>query len=124
MPRSFKTRCTTPRNTCAPKWRRTPTSPNPTCSNFVIAVVGLSVSLVFIFAPLVDLAGRYGWFDQAGGVHLSPAWLGSLWAMPLLMLAGVVLLTLLMHLARGVGRLHATSAKSLLVAPTVTRAAQ
>jgi hypothetical protein len=35
---------------------------------FVIAVVGLSVSLAFIFAPLADLAGRYRWFDQAGDV--------------------------------------------------------
>src|SRR5882762_10258312 len=84
---------------------------------FVIAVVGLSVSLAFIFAPLVDWAGRYGWFDQAGDLHLNPAWLGALWAAPLLVLAGVVLLTLLMHLARGIGRLHAMYAKTLLVAP-------
>jgi len=90
---------------------------------FVIAVIGLSVSLAFIFAPLVDLAGRYGWFDQAGELNISPAWLGSLWATPLLVLAGVLLLTLLMHLARGVGRLHALYAKALLVAPTAPRAA-
>jgi hypothetical protein len=90
---------------------------------FVIAVVGLSVSLALIFAPLVDLAGHYGWFDQAGDAYLNPAWLGTLWAMPLMVLAGVVLLTLLMHLARGVGRLHAMYAKALLVAPTATRAA-
>jgi uncharacterized membrane protein len=87
---------------------------------FVIAVVGLSVSLAFIFAPLADLAGHYGWFDQAGDMHMSPAWLGSLWAMPLMVLAGVLSLTLLMHLARGVGRLHAMYAKALLVAPTAT----
>jgi uncharacterized membrane protein len=91
---------------------------------FVIAVVGLSVSLAFIFAPLADLAGRYGWFDQAGDLHLGPTWLGTLWAMPLMVLAGVVLLTLLMHLARGVGRLHAMYAKALLVAPTAPRAAE
>ena len=36
---------------------------------------------------------------------------------PLLMLLGVLLLTLLMHLARGIGRLHALFAKALLVAP-------
>jgi Putative sensor len=90
---------------------------------FVIAVIGLSVSLAFIFAPLVDLAGRYGWFDQSGEWNISPAWLGSLWATPLLVLAGVLLLTLLMHLARGVGRLHALYAKALLVAPTAPRAA-
>jgi hypothetical protein len=89
---------------------------------FVIAVVGLSVSLGFIFAPLLDWAGRYGWFDQAGAVHMNPEWLGTLWAAPLLVLAGVVLLTLLMHLARGIGRLHAMYAKALLVAPAASAA--
>lgn len=84
---------------------------------FVIAVVGLSLSLAFLFAPMIDLAGRYGWFDIPGYVHMSPAWLDSLWAAPLLMLLGVLLLTLLMHLARGIGRLHALFAKTLLVAP-------
>jgi hypothetical protein len=72
----------------------------------------------------VDWAGRYGWFDQAGDVRLNPEWLGTLWAAPLLMLAGVVLLTLLMHLARGIGRLHAMYAKALLVAPAAPSAAQ
>ena len=84
---------------------------------FVIAVVGLSLGLGFLFAPMIDFAGRYGWFDIPGDVHMSPAWLDSLWAAPLLMLLGALLLTLLMHLARGVGRLHALFAKTLLVAP-------
>jgi uncharacterized membrane protein len=84
---------------------------------FVTAVVGLSFSLAFIFAPLIEFAGRYGWFGISEDVHLSPAWLDSLWAAPLLMLLGVLLLTLLMHLARGIGRLHALYAKALLVAP-------
>jgi uncharacterized membrane protein len=87
---------------------------------FVIAVVGLSMSLGFIFAPLVELASNYGWFGIPGYVHTSPAWLGSLWALPLMILAGVLLLTLLMHLARGIGRLHAMYAKALLVAPAAT----
>jgi hypothetical protein len=77
----------------------------------------LSLSLAFLFAPMIDFAGRYGWFGLPGDVHMNPAWLDSLWAAPLLMLLGVLLLTLLMHLARGVGRLHALFAKALLVAP-------
>jgi hypothetical protein len=36
--------------------------------------------------------------------------------LPLLMLAGVLLLTSFMHLARGIGRLHAMFAKALLLA--------
>jgi uncharacterized membrane protein len=87
---------------------------------FVIAVVGLSMSLAFIFAPLAELAGVYGWFGIPSDVHSNPAWLGSLWAAPLMILAGVLLLTLLMHLARGVGRLHAMYAKALLVSPAGT----
>src|ERR1700683_4598996 len=69
---------------------------------FVIAVVGLSVSLAFIFAPLVELASRFGWFGLPNDLHSNPAWLDSPWAMPFLVVAGVLLLTLLMHLARGI----------------------
>src|SRR3984957_389498 len=70
---------------------------------FVIAVVGLSVSLAFIFAPTLDLASRYSWFGLPDDLHSSPAWLGTVWAMPFLVLVGVLLLTSVMHLARGVG---------------------
>ena len=84
---------------------------------FVMAVVGLSVSLAFIFAPLVATAGRFEWFGIPPDVHTNPAWLGSLWALPFMVLTGVLLLTVLMHLARGIGRLHAMYAKALLVAP-------
>jgi uncharacterized membrane protein len=85
---------------------------------FVVAVVGVTLSLTLIFAPLLDAANTYGWFGLSGEINWSPAWLGSPWAQPLLVLAGVVLLTVLMHLARGIGRLHALYAKALLVAPT------
>jgi uncharacterized membrane protein len=91
---------------------------------FVMAVVGLSVSLAFIFAPLLEIASRYGWFGLPDDVQLNPNWLDSPWAAPLLVLAGVLLLTALMHLARGVGRLHAMYAKALLVAPAAKAAAQ
>jgi hypothetical protein len=64
------------------------------------------------------VAGYYGWFGLPGDIYWTPAWLGSAFMQPLLVLAGVLLLTLLMHLARGIGRLHALYAKALLVAPT------
>jgi uncharacterized membrane protein len=91
---------------------------------FVMAVVGLSTSLAFIFAPLVAMAGRYGWFGIPDGAYTNPAWLGSLWALPLTVGVGVLLLTLLMHLARGVGRLHAMYAKALLVSPAAAPSAE
>ena len=89
---------------------------------FVLAMVGVSLSLALLFAPLVHVAATYGWFGLSGEIEWSPEWLGSLWAQPLMVLAGVVLLTLLMHLARGIGRLHAMYAKALLVAPTAAAA--
>jgi hypothetical protein len=88
---------------------------------FVVAVVGLAVSLAFIFAPLAEIASRFGWFDLPDDVHMNPPWLDSLWVLPLMVLAGVLLLTLLMHLARGIGKLHAMYAKALLVAPALSR---
>ena len=85
---------------------------------FVIAVVGVSVSITLIFAPLIDVAGYYGWFGLPGDVNFRPPWLGSAFMAPLMALAGLLLLTALMHLARGIGRVHAMYAKALLVAPT------
>ena len=84
---------------------------------FVMAVVGLAVSLAFIFAPLLEIASRLDWFGLPDDIHMNPLWLDSLWVLPFMVLVGVLLLTLLMHLARGVGRLHAMYAKALLVAP-------
>jgi uncharacterized membrane protein len=87
---------------------------------FVIAVVGLCVSLAFIAAPIAALFAQAGWFGMSGVEVFSqaqPEWLfDSGFAVPILGVAGVLLLTSLMHLARGVGRLHALFAKSMLVA--------
>ena len=86
---------------------------------FVTAVVGLSVSLAFIFAPIGHTLSRAGVFGPGGIYITAPGtaqWLvESVFFLPLLMLVGILLLTSLMHLARGVGRLHAMFAKALLV---------
>ncbi len=89
---------------------------------FVIAVVGLSVSLSFIALPLLAALAQVGWFGLSGVQvfsQIQPQWLfDSKLAIPVLGVAGVLLLTSLMHLARVVGRLHAMFAKSMLVART------
>lgn len=89
---------------------------------FVIAVVGLSVSLSFIALPVVAALSQAGVFGLTGAQVFSqvqPDWLfDSGLAIPVLGVAGVLLLTSLMHLARGIGRLHAMFAKSMLVART------
>jgi uncharacterized membrane protein len=95
---------------------------------FVIAVVGLSVSLAFIALPITVLLSEAGWFGMHGVEVFSnaqPAWLlDNGLAVPVLGLAGVLLFTSLMHLARGVGRLHALFAKSMLVARVSPGAAE
>ena len=89
---------------------------------FVIAVAGIAVSLTFIALPITVVLAQAGWFGM-GGVEVfsdaQPEWIFNTgFAIPLLGLAGVLLLTSLMHLARGIGRLHAMFAKSMLVART------
>jgi uncharacterized membrane protein len=91
---------------------------------FVTAVVGLSVSLAFVAVPFVAVLAQAGWFGLSGVEVFSqvqPEWLfDSGVAIPILGVAGVLLLTSLMHLARGIGRLHALFAKSMLVARTAS----
>lgn len=101
---------------------------------FVIATVGLSIGLQFVLAPFVLLSEQLGWIDSdwVGGPaifnhhlfhhhHWTTGWmdlsLGSWIGCLLLLPFGVVVLTLLMHLARGIGRAHARLAKALLVEP-------
>lgn len=76
---------------------------------FSVMVTGLSVSLGTLAAPLLSLFGSGGVY--VGGTDL----LEHLWSWPLLMLAGAVMLTVTLHLARGLGRLHGQLAKHLLV---------
>lgn len=88
---------------------------------FTIAVTGLSVGLAFVTAPIAAALSALGWIDASwtlgGDGFIEPAWLGgSIAGLLLLFVLGVALVTLLLHLARGLGRLHARFAKALLVA--------
>ena len=89
---------------------------------FVIAVAGLSVSLSLIALPIIGVLAQAGWFGM-GGVEVfstaQPEWVFDTgFGIPILGLGGLLLLTSLMHLARGIGRVHAMFAKSMLVART------
>ncbi|MET4728362.1 putative membrane protein [Lysobacter enzymogenes] len=85
---------------------------------FTIAVTALAVSLSFVAVPL---AVWFGFFDgnicidgacsYAGDLSVLPGVV--LW--PLSLLIGIVLLFATLHLARGIGYLHAQLAKALLV---------
>ena len=78
---------------------------------FTIAVTLLTVSLVFIWAPVASMfaLGAPSLYFESELVVL------PLWATPALAVLGVVLLFCTMHLARVIGHLHGQMAKHLLV---------
>ena len=77
---------------------------------FTFAVTGLIVSLALFIAPLAVLLHFGGLITIDGEISAPhPALL------PLISILGIVLLTVTMHLARGIGYLHGQLAKSLLV---------
>jgi hypothetical protein len=68
------------------------------------------VSLALFVAPIFVLLHHAGWVQIEGIVNSPhPALL------PLISILGIVLLTVTMHMARGIGYLHGQLAKSLLV---------
>jgi len=78
---------------------------------FITAVVGLSVSLSLIAAPILLLLGVTGMISL-DGVQVVGA---EPWTWPLAMLGGVALLFITLHIARAIGTLHGQLAKHLLV---------
>jgi uncharacterized membrane protein len=90
---------------------------------FTVAVTLLSAGLALTVMPLVAIAQRLGWaanvtlFSDDAGIGGFALAGHSLLAALLLGILGVLLLTLLMHLGRGVARAHARLAKTLLVEP-------
>lgn len=77
---------------------------------FVLFVTVLSFSLSFIAIPIVQEWSGMGAIYNNGIRYFFP-----IWSYPLLILAGLMLWTTFMNLARGVGQLHGRMAKSLLV---------
>jgi uncharacterized membrane protein len=91
---------------------------------FVIATVGLSIGGNLALAPVAVIGHALGLFSDDSGFTpfaLGNHWImlsGGSWLLSILMFAiGVLVLTLLMHVARGIGRAHARLAKALLVEP-------
>jgi uncharacterized membrane protein len=90
---------------------------------FTLAAGGLAVGLRLTLAPLVLLSRHFGWLlpgFSPGMIELDGRDYGSphtLVGALLCMALGVLILTLLMHAARGIARAHARLAKSLLVKP-------
>ena len=89
---------------------------------FTVAVTGLAVGLAFTSLPFLVLARWLGWDAEAtfsDDVHVG-GWAVSDHSMVsalILGFLGVLIVTLLLHAARAIGRGHAHLAKALLVVP-------
>jgi len=88
---------------------------------FTVAVTGLAVGLAFSALPFLVLANWLGWATAtfSDDLHIG-FWSVSHYSMVsalILGVLGVLIVTLLMHAARGIGRGHAHLAKALLVVP-------
>jgi uncharacterized membrane protein len=79
--------------------------------DFVILVVLGTTSLSLLISPVADLFGGSYWFYIDGVDYYSVPWLVT----PLLAVIGFLLLTVLMQAARGIGAVHGSLAKNLLV---------
>ena len=79
---------------------------------FMFVVVGITVSVAVTVAPIFVLLFHFGVVQIDGDLEMNyphPALL------PLMSILGIVLLTITLHLARGLGNLHGLLAKNLLV---------
>lgn len=84
---------------------------------FTIGVTGIAVSLALVFGSIASVLMELG--VGGGGISIDDAiYMGPSPALaPLIFIVGVLLMTAMMHLVRGIGRAHGTLAKHLLVAP-------
>jgi uncharacterized membrane protein len=82
---------------------------------FTTAITGIAVGLGLTVGSVVGLLldTGFGDFGMDNSIYLGPSPAFA----PLLFIVGVLVLTAVMHLVRGIGRAHGTLAKHLLVAP-------
>jgi uncharacterized membrane protein len=87
---------------------------------FTVAITGLATGLAMVAVPIVRVLDYLGWLPASwfGADHfqVNPSALDNPIGWVLCAILGVLIVTLLMHLARGIGKLHARVAKALLVA--------
>jgi len=78
---------------------------------FTLAVAGLAISVALMVLPFLEmLPGAGGLYLD--GIYVTPEPMAAVVAVPL----GILLLTTLLHLFRGIGTMHGGLAKHLLVA--------
>ena len=85
---------------------------------FTVAVAGISIGGALIGAPLLVIVQKAGWaLTDIDLITLHPAWLASPIGSLFAAVIGVVVITTLLHAARGIGRIQVALARALLVKP-------
>jgi len=77
---------------------------------FTTMVVLLSVSIATMFSPIVHIIWDFPIVQTGDFTYYLPTWL-----LPLMTLVGFLLLTITMHVAKFIGKIHGKYAKALLV---------
>jgi hypothetical protein len=87
---------------------------------FSIAVTGIALGVSLLLVPIVGIGQtRVGWWMpwyEHGPIYFSPAWLDTPVGWVFCVTFGILVLTTLLHGARGLVSVHARAAKTLLVA--------
>lgn len=85
---------------------------------FVIATAGIALGGGLIATPFVAVVQHAGWLVNDGApITIHPGWLAAPPGLLLAVALGVLILTVLMHTARGIGRVQVALARALLVKP-------
>src|SRR3954469_22644894 len=84
---------------------------------FVVAITGISIGVALVAGPFLVMAQHLGWDFNDGISVMQPAVLAAPLIAPFAIALGVLILTLLMHAARGIGRAQVALARALLVKP-------
>jgi uncharacterized membrane protein len=84
---------------------------------FVIAVAGIAIGGAFVVEPLVSIAQHLHMELDGHPIMIQPEWLGGPIMSLFFLVLGVLVFTLLMHLARLIGRGQVAVARLLLVKP-------
>ena len=77
---------------------------------FCLTVAGLAAGVWLIALPFMQVIGGHTYLDIGGVEHLF-----SSWALFLMVVAGVLVIVLMLHLIRLIGRAHGGFAKAMLV---------
>jgi uncharacterized membrane protein len=77
---------------------------------FSLMIILIATSIACIFAPMVQVLMNVSLIHFGSEMYYAP-----LWVLPLITIGGILLLTITMHIAKFVGKIHGKYAKAVLV---------